>query len=138
MEQVFRACVREAHDRGQTVLLSSHVLSEVEAVCDRVAMLRAGRIIETGHLDVLRGLAALRLQAELDGPVPDLSGLGRREQRGGRRVDTVECDVAGSMEALTADPGRRSASRTMTTREPSLEELFVSHYGDGSVAAEPT
>ena len=49
MEQVFRACVREARDRGQTVLLSSHILSEVEAVCDRVAMLRAGRIIETGR-----------------------------------------------------------------------------------------
>ena len=77
MEQVFRACVREAHDRGQTVLLSSHVLSEVEAVCDRVAMLRAGRIIETGHLDVLRGLAALRVRAELDGPVPDLSRRSR-------------------------------------------------------------
>ena len=69
MEQVFRACVREARDRGQTVLLSSHILSEVEAVCDRVAMLRAGRIIETGHLDVLRGLAALRVRAELDAPV---------------------------------------------------------------------
>ena len=67
MEQVFRECVREARDRGQTVLLSSHILSEVEAVCDRVAMLRAGRIIETGHLDVLRGLAAVRVHAERHG-----------------------------------------------------------------------
>ena len=75
MEQVFRECVREARDRGQTVLLSSHILSEVEAVCDRVAMLRAGRIIETGRLDVLRGLAALHVHAELDGPPPDLSGV---------------------------------------------------------------
>ncbi len=127
MEQVFRACVHEAHDRGQTVLLSSHVLSEVEAVCDRVAMLRAGRIIETGHLDVLRGLAALRLTAQLDGPVPDLSALA-----GVSNVvvdgSTLECDVVGSMEGLTQVLAQVGIIR-MTTREPSLEELFVSHYG---------
>ena len=63
MEQVFRECVAEASARGQTVLLSSHILSEVEAVCDRVTMLRAGQIIEIGQLDVLRGLAALRVHA---------------------------------------------------------------------------
>ncbi len=127
MEQVFRACVREARERGQTVLLSSHILSEVEAVCDRVAMLRAGRIIETGRLEVLRGLAALRVHAELDGPPPDLSNV-----PGASNVvvdgNTVECDVTGSMEpllrALTA-----SGVRRLTTREPSLEELFISHYG---------
>jgi ABC-2 type transport system ATP-binding protein len=99
MEQVFQACVREAAGRGQTVLLSSHILSEVEAVCDRVAMLRAGRIIESGRLDVLRGIAALRVRAELDGDPPDLSAVdGVRNVR----VDgnTVECDVTGSMEPL--------------------------------------
>ena len=61
MERVFRDCVVEARDRGQTVLLSSHILSEVESVCDRVAMLRAGRIVEIGHLDTLRSLAAQRV-----------------------------------------------------------------------------
>src|SRR5437764_3173241 len=61
MEQVFRSCVRDAHERGQTVLLSSHILSEVEAVCDRLAMLRAGRVIETGHLGILPELAGLRV-----------------------------------------------------------------------------
>jgi ABC-2 type transport system ATP-binding protein len=133
MEQVFRACVHEAHDRGQTVLLCSHVLSEVEAVCDRVAMLRAGRIIETGHLDVLRGLAALRLRAELDGPVPDLTAMA-----GVTNVvidgPTVECDVAGSMEPLTRALAQVGIRR-LTTREPSLEELFVSHYGVGAPTA---
>ena len=129
MEQVFRACVREARDHGQTVLLSSHILSEVEAVCDRVAMLRAGRIIETGRLDVLRGLAAAHVHAELDSPVPDLSGL---DGISNLVVDghRVECDVTGSIQPLLralTDAGIKH----LTTREPSLEELFGSHYGEG-------
>jgi ABC-2 type transport system ATP-binding protein len=132
MEQVFRACVREAHDRGQTVLLSSHILSEVEAVCDRVAMLRAGRIIEIGHLDVLRGLAALRVRAQLGGAVPDVSGF---EGVSNVVIDgqTIECDVAGSMEPLVRALAQAGVNH-MTTREPSLEELFVSHYGEGRQA----
>ena len=95
----FRACVREARDRGQTVLLSSHVLSEVEAVCDRVAMLRSGRIIETGRLDVLGGLAAVHVHAELDGVPPDLSsveGVSNLAVNG----TVIDCDVRGSMERL--------------------------------------
>lgn len=132
MAQVFRACIGEAHDRGQTVLLSSHIMSEVEAVCDRVAMLRSGRIIETGHLDVLRRLAALRVRAELDGSVPDLSGVAGVSNVviEGR---TIECDVSGSMERLVQVFAEAGVSR-MTTREPSLEELFVAHYGDGAAA----
>jgi ABC-2 type transport system ATP-binding protein len=128
MEQVFRTCVNEAHDRGQTVFLSSHILSEVEAVCDRVAMLRAGRIIETGRLDVLRGLAALRVRAEMNGSVPDLSKV---DGVSNVRIDgqTFECDVTGSMEPLL-QVFATAGVRRMTTREPSLEELFVKHYGD--------
>jgi ABC-2 type transport system ATP-binding protein len=132
MERIFRNCVIEARDRGQTVLLSSHVLSEVEAVCDRVAMLRAGRIIEIGHLDVLRRLAALRVHAQLDAPVPELSGI-----EGVSHVEvtgqTVECDVAGSMEALIAALAAAGVAH-MTTREVSLEELFIAHYGDAGAA----
>jgi ABC-2 type transport system ATP-binding protein len=136
MEQVFRECVREAQENGQTVLLSSHILSEVEAVCDRVAMLRAGRLVETGRLDVLRGLAALRVRAELDGAdaadkLPDLSAI-----EGVRNVavdgSVVECDVSGSMEPLLRALADAGVQR-MTTREPSLEELFMAHYGEGSV-----
>src|SRR5262249_37480720 len=73
IEHGSRDCVHEARDRGQTVFLSSHILSEVEALCDRVAMLRGGSIIETGPLDVLRGLSTVRVQARFDGDVPDLS-----------------------------------------------------------------
>jgi ABC-2 type transport system ATP-binding protein len=111
------------------------VLSEVEAVCDRVAMLRAGRIIEVGHLDVLRGLAALRVRAQLDGSVPDLSqvdGVANVVVDGHQ----LECDVSGSMEPLLQVFADAGVTR-MTTREPSLEELFVAHYGDDAAAAEP-
>jgi ABC-2 type transport system ATP-binding protein len=132
MEQVFRDCLRSARDRGQTVLLSSHILSEVEAVCDRVAMLRAGRIIETGHIDALRGLAALRVRAELDSAAPDISAL---DGVTNIVIDghTIECDVTGSMETLIRTLAAAGV-KTMTTREPSLEELFVSHYSDASPA----
>ena len=128
MEQVFRECVIEARDNGQTVLLSSHILSEVEAVCDRVAMLRAGKIIEIGHLDVLRGLAALRVHALLSAPVPDISGVA-----GVSNLvvsgNSVECDVAGSMEPLVSALARVGVEH-LTTREVSLEELFMSKYGE--------
>jgi ABC-2 type transport system ATP-binding protein len=127
MEQVFRTCVREARDRGQTVLLSTHILSEVEAVCDRVAMLRSGRVIEIGRLDVLRGLAASHVVAQLDGPPPDISrlaGVSNVVINGA----TIECDVAGSMEPLLRELAATGV-RHMATREPSLEELFVARYG---------
>lgn len=127
MEQVFRECVREARDRGQTVFLSTHILSEVEAVCDRVAMLRAGRVIETGRLDVLRGLAAVHVVAELDGTAPDVArvaGVTNVALNGG----TLEFDVTGSMEPLLRLLGD-AGIRHLTTREPSLEELFVARYG---------
>ncbi|WP_088289133.1 ABC transporter ATP-binding protein [Kineosporia sp. A_224] len=128
MEQVFRACVHEARDRGQTVFLSSHILAEVEAVCDRVAMLRAGRLVECGTLEVLRRYSALRVRVVLAGPVPDLSGVdGVRALRVDGQV--VECDVAGSVQPLlTALAG--SVVERMTTTEPSLEELFLSRYGE--------
>jgi len=70
MERAFRESVVEARDRGQTVFLSSHILSEVEAVCDRVAILREGRLVEVGTLAEMRHLSSLRVEAELDGPVP--------------------------------------------------------------------
>jgi len=128
MEEVFRECVREARDRGQTVLLSSHIMSEVEAVCDRVAMLRRGRIVELGELDVLRSLAAARVTARLAGPAPDLTGVA-----GVSHVvvdgSTVDCDVTGSMGPLL-EALAPAGIEHLTTREPSLEELFMAHYGD--------
>ena len=108
MEQVFRACVREAADRGQTVLLSSHILSEVEAVCDRVAMLRAAG---PDHRDrpprrCSVGWPQCGSAAELDGPSPELTAIAGVSNVVGDG-HTVECDVSGPMEPLLPRPRRR-------------------------------
>ena len=75
MEQAFRHCVHEARERGQTIFLSSHILSEVEALCDRVGILREGLLVEMGTLAEMRHLSALTVEATFEGPVPDISGV---------------------------------------------------------------
>jgi ABC-2 type transport system ATP-binding protein len=135
MEQQFRACVREAQDRGQTVFLSSHVLAEVEALCGRVAILRAGRLVEVGSLDHMRLRAALAVEASFDGPLPDLAGVPgvTAVERAGQ---TVRCQVTGSIGPLLGRLAEAGATRVVS-REPSLEELFLTHYGSGPHAAAP-
>jgi ABC-2 type transport system ATP-binding protein len=129
MEQVFRRSVEEARQRGQTVFLSSHILSEVEALCDRVGILRDGVLVEMGTLAQLRHLSAVTVEATFNGTVPDLTrvpGVSSVEQTG--RV--VRCQVRGTVEPLLkvlADAGVRE----LLSREPSLEELFLAHYGAG-------
>jgi ABC-2 type transport system ATP-binding protein len=127
MERAFRDCVVESRERGQTVFLSSHILSEVEALCDRVAILRAGRLVEVGTLAEMRHLSALQIEAELDGPAPDLStvpGVGSVEVDGNR----IRCQVTGSVEPLLSVLTRVGVRHLVST-EPSLEELFLAHYG---------
>jgi ABC-2 type transport system ATP-binding protein len=133
MERTFRVCIGEARERGQTVFLSSHILAEVEALCDRVAILRAGRLAEVGTLEQLRHLSALQVDAELDGAVPDLSripGVSAVEIDGNR----VRCQVTGPTEELMRVLASAGVRR-LVSREPSLEELFLAHYGakDGEV-----
>jgi ABC-2 type transport system ATP-binding protein len=128
MEEVFQDCVREASRRGQTVFLSSHILSEVDAVCRRVAMLRKGRIIEVGELDVLRDLAAVRVTARVAGTVPDLrsvDGVVNLAVDG----DLVTCDVTGPIGPLLRMLSDAGVTE-LTTGEPSLEELFMARYGE--------
>jgi ABC-2 type transport system ATP-binding protein len=127
MERAFRDCVEEARERGQTVFLSSHILAEVEAVCDRIAILRAGRLVEVGTLSEMRHLSALSIDAEIDGSVPDLThvpGVSAVEVDG----DRLRCQVTGSMEPLLAVLAAAGV-RHLVSREPSLEELFLAHYG---------
>jgi polyether ionophore transport system ATP-binding protein len=136
MERAFRDCIAEARDRGQTVFLSSHILSEVEALCDRIAILRSGRLVEVGTLAEMRHLSALQVEAELDGTVPDLSsvpGVSAVEVEGRR----LRCQVTGSVEPLLAALVGAGVSQ-LTSREPSLEELFLAHYGgDGPEGRSP-
>jgi ABC-2 type transport system ATP-binding protein len=72
MEHVFRNCVTEARDRGATVFISSHILSEVEALCDRVTIIRAGKAVESGSLESMRHLSRVSIKAELLGDPADL------------------------------------------------------------------
>ncbi len=134
MEQVFRHCVHEAKERGQTVFLSSHVLSEVEALCDRVAILRNGRLIETGTLADMRHLSTTTVEATFDGPIPDLgrvTGVSAVNVKG----QDVHLDVNGSVEPLLKVLAGYHVTKLLS-REPSLEELFLALYGEQDPAAE--
>ena len=136
MEQEFRRCIGEARQRGQTVLLSSHILSEVEALCDRVAILREGVLVEMGTMVELRHLSALSVEATFDGPVPDISGIeGVSAVEATGRV--VRCQVRGTIEPLLRVLAT-SGVRQLISREPSLEELFLEHYGRPKAPDEPT
>ena len=133
MEEVFRETIVEARAAGRTVLLSSHVLAEVEALCDRVSIVRAGRTVETGTLDEMRHLTRTSVTATLD-RAPDLAAVTGVHALSvdGRRV-RCEVDTAslGSVLAVLTEAGVRS----LESRPPTLEELFLRHYGDQLVAA---
>lgn len=132
MEQAFRHCIHEARDRGQTVFLSSHIMSEVEALCDRVGILRQGKLIEMGTLAQMRHLSALTIEATFAGAIPDLStvtGVASVERDG----PVVRCQVRGSTEPFLKALAVASVTR-LVSREPSLEELFLAQYGGNGLA----
>src|SRR5215216_3819091 len=128
-ETVFRECVEELRQAGRTVLLSSHILAEVEALCDRVTIIRAGRTVESGTLAELRHLTRTSISAELEKPPSGFAGLGGvhglqiDETRIHFQVDTAELD--GAVRHLT-----QFGIRSLTSQPPTLEELFLRHYGD--------
>jgi ABC-2 type transport system ATP-binding protein len=127
MEAVFRDCLAEERSDGRTVLLSSHILSEVEAVCDRVSIIRAGRTVESGTLTELRHLTRTTIEADLAAPLPTLAqlpGVHDLSVQGTRvrfQVDAERLDDA--LRELT-----RVGVRTLVSRPPTLEELFLRHY----------
>jgi ABC-2 type transport system ATP-binding protein len=131
MEQAFRLCVHEARERGQSVLLSSHILSEVEALCDRIAILRAGNLVEMGTMAEMRHLSALIVEVTFSRGVPDVTqipGVSSVDVQG----STLRCQVRGSVEPLLNSLANTGV-RELLSREPSLEELFLSHYGAPTV-----
>ncbi len=127
MEVAFRDTVHEAKERGQTVFLSSHILSEVEALCDRVGILRDGRLVEQGTLPELRHLSAQTVEVTFDGPAPQLPELaGVHVANAG--ANSLRCEVTGSVGPLIAAIAGHPVV-ALTSREPSLEEIFLHHYG---------
>jgi ABC-type multidrug transport system ATPase subunit len=161
MEAEFRACLSEEKARGRTVLLSSHILSEVEEVCDRVSIVRRGRVAESGTLAELRHLTRTLVDAELarlPGGLDGLAGLhevrvtelgpgqggdggggggtgtgtgtGGDGSGSGSRGVRLECAVdTEHLSALMVLLGTEGV-RSMTSRPPTLEELFLRHYAD--------
>ena len=109
-----------------------HILSEVEALCDRVGILREGRLVEMGTLAEMRHLSALTVEATFDGVPPDLTGVAgvKRAVVDGRHV---HLEVQGTIEPLV-DALARTGVRGLLSREPSLEELFLARYGPGGAA----
>ncbi len=127
MEVAFRETVHEAKERGQTVFLSSHILSEVEALCDRVGILREGRLVEQGTLPELRHLSAQTVEVTFDGPVPQLPELpGVLVAPSG--ANSLRFEVTGGVGPLIGALAQHPVL-ALTSREPSLEEIFLHHYG---------
>jgi ABC-2 type transport system ATP-binding protein len=110
MEQVFRECVQDEREHGRTVLLSSHILAEVEALCDRVSIIRKGRTVESGTLAELRHLTRITIEAET--------------ADGAHVIEQVE---PGQLQAVL-EKLVRAGVKSLVSRPPTLEELFLKHY----------
>ena len=129
MEAVFQACVEETRAAGRTVLLSSHILAEVESLCDRVTIIRAGRTVETGTLSELRHLTRTSIAVETArapaglAELPGVHALHVEDHRARFDVDTAHLDE--TVQRLAG-----FGVRSLTSTPPTLEELFLRHYGD--------
>ena len=134
MENVFQQCVTEARDRGVTVLLSSHILAETEALCERVTIIRAGRTVESGTLADLRHLSRTSIKAELAGDPGDLSRIRGVEDLvidGHTLRAQVDSDSLAEVIRALGEAGIRS----LVSQPPTLEDLFLRHYDVGTPRA---
>jgi ABC-2 type transport system ATP-binding protein len=128
MEDAFRGCVRELRDQGHTVLLSSHILSEAEALSDRVSIIREGRVVDTGRLEELRHLTRTSVSADVAAvpqgldAIPGVHDVVVADHRISAQVEPA--GLAPFLRALT-DVGLHS----LTSQPPTLEDLFLRHYG---------
>ena len=129
METVFQDCIREVRAEGRTVLLSSHILAEVEALCDRVSIIRLGRTVQSGTLAEMRHLTRTSITAETERRVTgttELPGVHDVVTEDGRVAFDVDTDhLDGAVRHLTG-----FGIRALISQPPTLEELFLRHYGD--------
>jgi ABC-2 type transport system ATP-binding protein len=129
MEREFRGCVAEARERGQTVFLSSHKLAEVEALCDRVAILRAGRLVEIDSIADLRRLRRTVVEVSYRGVQPSLADIASVSS-----VEPLDGDrLRFSLTGPPVDALRALATADITAlamHEPTLEEIFLDYYGE--------
>jgi ABC-2 type transport system ATP-binding protein len=135
MENVFQQCVAEARDGGATVLLSSHILAETEALCDRVTIIRAGRTVESGTLESMRHLSRTSIKAEMTGSPPDLRripGVTDVRVEGNTLHAQVDAGSLGEVIKALGDAGVRS----LISQPPTLEDLFMRHYDIGGAPTE--
>ncbi|WP_049564629.1 ABC transporter ATP-binding protein [Streptomyces sp. SBT349] len=134
MDAVFRECIADEKAKGRTILLSSHILSEVEALCDRVSIIRAGRIVETGSLAELRHLTRVSVTALVTSSSADLAsrpGVHDLTTDGDRVRCQVDSENIGDVVGYLGTLGLRD----ITTQPPTLEELFIRHYRTTDVGA---
>ena len=131
VQEEFESLLLETRDEGRTVFLSSHVLPEVEEICDRVAIIRDGRIVAVEDVATLKSRRVRSIEIEFGGPVDagdfqDLAGVRNMSVSDG----FLRCDIEGSLSSLFRAAGRYEIVN-VTTREPSLEEAFLAYYGVG-------
>ena len=131
MENIFQECVGEARDHGATVLLSSHILAETEALCERVTIIRAGKTVESGTLDSMRHLSRTTIKAEMISDAGDL--VGTLDRINGVEIISVEGKTihaqvdSESMRELVKVLGDAGV-RSLVSQPPTLEDLFLRHY----------
>ena len=131
METVFQDVVRDLREAGATILLSSHILAEAEALCDTVSIIRSGRIVESGTLTALRHLTRTAIHVTTTRPLDGLDRLpgvhDLATTDGGR---SAHFEVAAEHLGVVVEHLGAHGVRTMTSSPPTLEELFLRHYGD--------
>ncbi|MEV7783291.1 ABC transporter ATP-binding protein [Kitasatospora sp. NPDC088351] len=129
MEVVFQDVVLQAKRQGRTILLSSHILAQVEKLGDRVSIIRRGRVVQSGTLGELRHLTRTTIEAETQRPVTDLADLPGVH---GVRTDGNRVHFAVDGARLDAAVQRLGAAglRSLVSHPPTLEELMLRHYGD--------
>lgn len=129
MEQVFQSCVKDAKDAGKSVFLSSHILQEVERLCDKVSIIRDGKIIETGSMAELRHLTRTSISVETSSPVDGIEKIeGTHNVRKLGNGVTISADTGKINDIITFLTSRGIVKLECTP--PTLEELFMSHYRD--------